>query len=82
MKSTNFSSAKALKKLFTVSTFLLLTTLGTNANAYLIGNSYAELLSCNYNYNADYGSSGYTGIYRASYSGNIYYLRFQTFCPY
>ena len=33
MKATNFSSAKALKKLFTVSTFITLTVIGSNAYA-------------------------------------------------
>ena len=33
MSATNFSSAKALKKLFTLSTFMLLTATATNVNA-------------------------------------------------
>ena len=82
MSATNFTNKTAIKKIFTVSAFMLMVALGTNANAYMIGNSYATLLSCNYNYNADYGSGGYTGIYRALYSGGIYYLRFQSYCPY
>ena len=41
MSATNFSSAKALKKLFTVSTFMALTAIATTANAQY---------SCNYDW--------------------------------
>ena len=82
MSATNFTNKTAIKKIFTVSAFMLMVAFANSANAYKIGNSYATLLSCNYNFNADYGSGGYTGIYRALYSGGIYYLRFQSYCPY
>ena len=65
MKATNFSGAKALKKLFTVSTFMALTAVATSANAQF---------SCKYDYFGnwvckDYGSS-YQTTTKTDYFGN------------
>ena len=42
-----------------------------SAFAYKIGNSYATLVSCDWAYNPDYGTSGYTGTYKTT-TGRIY----------
>jgi hypothetical protein len=66
MSATNFSSAKALKKLFTVSTFILLTAIGTNANAY-------GQTKCNSDYWGNFictDNSGYRTTTTTDYWGN------------
>tara|TARA_B100001248_G_C27394916_1_gene464864 strand:+ start:215 stop:421 length:207 start_codon:yes stop_codon:yes gene_type:complete len=65
---------------FVIVLFLLF-LFASKASAYMIGNSYATLISCDYGYNADYGTSGYTGVYRTT-SGNIYTKWFgNNYCP-
>ena len=68
MSATNFSSAKALKKLFTVSTFILLTAIGTSANAW----GYKS--TCSENWYGDwvckYGNSGYQTTTTTDWYGN------------
>ena len=66
MSATNFSSAKALKKLFTVSTFMLLTGIGTNAYAYS-SSCYLDWLG---NWVCSYGNSGYTTTTTRDWLGN------------
>lgn len=52
------------------------------ANAYYIGNTYATLVSCNYEYNSDYMASGYVGLYRTA-NGNLYKVWFgSNYCSY
>ena len=57
MKATNFSSAKALKKLFTVSTFMALTALASAANAQY---------SCNYDWYGNWVCTDTGSNYRTS----------------
>ena len=69
MSATNFSSAKALKKLYTVSTFILLTAIGTSAHAYSLYSS-----TCSENWYGDwvcsYGNSGYQTTTTRDWLGN------------
>ena len=69
MSATNFSSAKALKKLFTVSTFMLLTAIGTSAHAYSLYPStcYEDWVG---NWVCKYGNGGYTTTTREDWVGN------------
>ena len=65
MSATNFSSAKALKKLFTVSTFMLLSAIGTNANAQIT--CYSDYWG---NWICSWGGSNYQTTTRTDYWGN------------
>jgi hypothetical protein len=67
MSATNFSSAKALKKLFTVSTFMLLTAIGTNANAYGQTKCYSDYWG---NFICTDSGSGYRTSTTTDYWGN------------
>jgi len=57
MSATNFSSAKALKKLFTVSTFMALTAVATSANAQY---------SCNYDWLGNWVCQDYESSYQTT----------------
>ena len=66
MSATNFSSAKALKKLYTVSTFILLTAIGTSAYAYS-SSCRVDWLG---NWVCSYGTGGYTTTTTRDWVGN------------
>ncbi len=66
-------------------TAIVASSLATTAYAYNVNGRYFQQINCNYEYNADFGESGYVGTYRSS-SGKIYSWFFPTsdysWCPY